>query len=142
MFICNLQAKEEKARQMARESEIETEKRVKNEVYNKYFKEQAQVAFSILEENPEIASEILVKMREDEGNPEVPFIKQITYSSFVQTQAKETIPEKKLVELVQNVTMTVLLYVVDELSETYGEEFKAVYEKHQKEAAKYGIELN
>ncbi len=137
-----LQAKEEKARQMAKESQIEAEKRVKNEVYNKYFKEQAEVAFSILEENPEIASEILVKMREDEGNPEVPFIKQITYSSFVQTQAKETIPEKKLVELVQNVTMTVLLYVVDELSETHGEEFKAVYEKHQKEAAKYGIELN
>ncbi len=134
-------AKEKKEQERAKEAEIEAQKKITGELYNDYRTDQALLVISILEHQPEKINAIIAKMQSDADNPDVPFIKQIAYDIF----AKSTVPargqEQKLIEVIRETTLSVLMYVIDELSGEYGEQFKAIYDIHQAKADQYGIEL-
>ena len=134
-------AKEKKEQERAREAEIEGQKKIAGDLYNDYRRDQALLAISILENQPEKISIIIEKMQADANSPDVPFIKQIAYDVFTKSTVQAKGKEQKLIEVIRETTLSVLMYVIDELTPEYGEQFKAIYNTHQTKADQLGVNL-
>ncbi len=135
-------AKEKKEQERAKEAEIEEQKKITNQLYNDYRKDQALLAISILENQPEKIQAIIQKMQADADNPEAPFIKQVAYGSFAKSEVQARGQEQKLLEVIKETTLSVLVYVIDELTPEYGEQFRAIHNIHQTKADQLGIDLS
>ena len=135
-------AKEKKEQERAKEAEIEEQKKITNQLYNDYRKDQALLAISILENQPEKIQAIIQKMQADADNPEAPFIKQVAYGSFAKSEVQARGQEQKLLEVIKETTLSVLMYVIDELTPEYGEQFRAIHNIHQTKADQLGIDLS